>query len=120
FQYRHLTVSLNALMNQLFAALDSQCQLSAYECAFQTVHGNPYICAPHEGLCKQIFQSEAESAPILPRLNALLFLRFFLQIDQEFCDHKLLNECEFFVLPLFSLLFAYIDIDFSVKIPCTL
>ena len=30
------------------------------------------------------------------------------QIDQEFYDHMLLNEYEFFVLPLFSLLFAYL------------
>ncbi|TWK77280.1 hypothetical protein CHCC20335_3270 [Bacillus paralicheniformis] len=30
------------------------------------------------------------------------------RIDQGFYDHTLLNEYEFFVLPLFSLLFAYL------------
>ncbi len=92
-------------MNQQFVVLDSRYQLSVYACAFRTAHENLYICVLHVELYKLIFQSVMESDQIQPHQNVLQFLRFSQQIDQEFCDHMLLNECEFFLLPLFSLLF---------------
>src|SRR5690606_7526076 len=91
--------------------LDSQYRLDAYEYASQIAHESPYTYAPHEELYKQIFRLVTVSDLIQQHQNALLFPQFFLQIDQEFCDHMLSNGYESFVLPLFSLLFAYFKID---------
>src|SRR5699024_6798551 len=69
--------------------------------AVQTAHVNPCTCAPHEELCRQSFLSAVELVLKHLHLSALLFLRFFPLTDPILCGHTLLNEYEFFVLPLF-------------------